>query len=101
MNALSSELKKYKIENPKLIKEIGILFPEISEVSLGKMNNYYSNDSVSTSTVLLYKADKNRRRQTKNGLQNNWAKLISNSLKRNKINGSFTKSQNYSSNIFK
>ena len=65
MNALSSELKKYKIENPKLIKEIGILFPEISEVSLGKMNNYYSNDSVSTSTVLLYKADKNRRRQTK------------------------------------
>lgn len=58
LNALSSELKKYKIENPKLIKEIGILFPEISEVSLGKMNNYYSNDSVSTSTVLLYKADK-------------------------------------------
>jgi len=58
LNALSSELKKYKIENPKLIKEIGILFPEISEVSLGKMDNYYSNDSVSTSTVLLYKANK-------------------------------------------
>lgn len=58
LNALSSELKKYKIENPKLIKEIGILFPEISEVSLGKMDNYYPNDSVSTSTVLLYKANK-------------------------------------------
>lgn len=65
LNALSSELKKYKIENPKLIKEIGILFPEISEVSLGKMNNYYSNDSVSTSTVLLYKADKKTDEQTK------------------------------------
>ena len=58
LNALSSELKKYKIENPKLIKEIGILFPEISEISLGKMDNYYTNDSVSTSTVLLYKANK-------------------------------------------
>lgn len=58
LNALSSELKKYKIENPKLIKEIGILFPEISEVSLGKMNNYYPNDSTAISTVVLYKSDK-------------------------------------------
>lgn len=58
LNALSSELKKYKIENPKLIKEIGILFPEISEVSLGKIDNYYPNDSTATSTIVVYKSDK-------------------------------------------
>ena len=58
LNALSSELKKYKIENPKLIKEIGILFPEISEVSLGKIDNYYPNDSTGISAVLLYKSNK-------------------------------------------
>lgn len=58
LSNLSTELKNYRITNPQLIKEITILFPEISEVSLGKIDNYYPNDSMATSAVLLYKAEK-------------------------------------------
>ena len=58
LSTLSTELKNYRITNPQLIKEITILFPEISEVSLGKIDNYYPNDSMATSAVLLYKAEK-------------------------------------------
>jgi len=58
LSNLSTELKNYRITNPKLIKEISILFPEISGVSLGKIDNYYPNDSTATSAVLLYKAEK-------------------------------------------
>ncbi|AQX10277.1 DUF389 domain-containing protein [Elizabethkingia ursingii] len=58
LSNLSTELKNYRITNPQLIKEITILFPEISEVSLGKIDNYYPNDSTVTSAVLLYKAEK-------------------------------------------
>ncbi|MXS72348.1 DUF389 domain-containing protein [Flavobacteriaceae bacterium W22] len=58
INLLNKELNEYKIEDKDLINEVKILFPGISEISLGKMNgNYTKNDSTYQKTVVLYSAD--------------------------------------------
>lgn len=55
INNLSQELGKYKIDDPILMKEIKILFPQISNISLGKIEQYPSSDSTKIQLVLLYK----------------------------------------------
>ena len=55
INNLSQELGKYKIDDPILMKEIKILFPQISNISLGKIEQYPSTDSTKIQLVLLYK----------------------------------------------
>ena len=55
INNLSQELVKYKIDDPILMKEIKILFPQISNISLGKIEQYPSTDSTKIQLVLLYK----------------------------------------------
>ncbi len=57
INQLSNELKTYKIDNPGMVKEIKIVFPEISQISLGKINSYSAKDSMKVQTVVLYHAD--------------------------------------------
>lgn len=58
INLLNKELNEYKIEDKDLISEVKILFPGISEISLGKMNgNFTKNDSTYQKTVVLYSAD--------------------------------------------
>lgn len=58
INLLNKELNEYKIEDKDLINEVKILFPGISEISLGKMNgNFTKNDSTYQKTVVLYSAD--------------------------------------------
>ncbi|MCP1994332.1 DUF389 domain-containing protein [Flavobacterium sp. HSC-61S13] len=56
INLLSNELKKYKFDNDEIKKEIEILFPEIEEISMGKINTYHANDSIIQSTLVLYKS---------------------------------------------
>lgn len=56
INLLNNELKAYKFENNDLKKEVEILFPEIEELSMGKVKTYHTKDSVSTTTLILYKS---------------------------------------------
>lgn len=55
INNLNQELGKYKIDDPVLMKEIKILFPQISNISLGKIEQYPSTDSTRIQLVLLYR----------------------------------------------
>ncbi|MEG0188514.1 MAG: hypothetical protein RR668_07630, partial [Algoriella sp.] len=57
-NLLNTELKQYKFDDPELVKEVKVLFPEIAEISFGKVNNYFSIDSTFQSTVVIYKVNK-------------------------------------------
>lgn len=54
INVLKSELDQYKMNDPELIKEIGILFPEVQEISLGKVQTFYKPDSVGVNTAFIY-----------------------------------------------
>lgn len=55
---LQSELNLYKYNNPSLIREMNILFPEMKEVSVGKHVMYPETDSTKINTVILYKTNK-------------------------------------------
>ncbi|HAO06878.1 MAG TPA: hypothetical protein DCQ50_07795 [Chryseobacterium sp.] len=54
---LKNELGEYKMDNPELNKEIQILFPEVKEFAVGRLQNFYTKDSLSVETAFLYKAD--------------------------------------------
>ncbi len=54
INVLKNELNQYKMNDPELVKEIKILFPEINEIAVGKVQNFYTKDSVVVETALLY-----------------------------------------------
>lgn len=59
INALKNELNEYKVDNPELIKEIKILFPEINEMAIGKIQNFYKPDSAVAETTFLYRSEAN------------------------------------------
>lgn len=54
INVLKGELNQYKMDDPELIKEIGILFPEVEEISLGKLKTFYKPDSTEVETAFIY-----------------------------------------------
>ncbi|HCR76365.1 MAG TPA: hypothetical protein DIW37_08205 [Chryseobacterium sp.] len=54
---LKNELGEYKMDNPELNKEIQILFPEVKEFAVGRLQNFYTKDSLSVETAFLYKTD--------------------------------------------
>jgi len=58
LGKLKNELKKYKMQDEKLIKEINILFPEIREISFGKHIINQGTDSIKPITVFVYKTNK-------------------------------------------
>ena len=45
------------MNDPELIKEIKILFPEINEIAVGKVQNFYKKDSTAVETALLYNSN--------------------------------------------
>ena len=57
INNLQKELNEYKVSNTETLKEIAILFPELSNVSLGKHQINTNTDSVKVITVFLYQTD--------------------------------------------
>lgn len=57
INNLQKELNEYKVSNTETLKEIAILFPELSNVSLGKHQINTNTDSVKVITVFLYQID--------------------------------------------
>lgn len=58
INKLNTELGRYKIEDKKIVKEMGILFPELEDISLGMLEQYSGTDSTNIQIVLLYRDDK-------------------------------------------
>lgn len=78
INVLKNELNQYKMNDPELIKEIKILFPEINEIAVGKVQNFYKKDSTAVETALLYNSNSKIDEQK---LQS-W---LENKLKSNKI----------------
>ena len=65
---LTEELNAYKIDK-NLIQEITALFPQIKNISIGKINNYSENNNSTISTIILYKTDESiNEQQLKNWL---------------------------------
>lgn len=54
---LSTQLNQYKLDDPKLVKELRILFPDIKDVAIGKLTNYSAADSTSLPIVCIYYTD--------------------------------------------
>ncbi|WP_158964067.1 DUF389 domain-containing protein [Myroides fluvii] len=54
INDLKKELAKYKVNEPNLINEITILFPSLTEVSIGKVERYSNTDSIRLDWLILY-----------------------------------------------
>lgn len=54
INSLRKELDRYKINDRSLIKEMGILFPEIKDITLGKVEKYPGTDSTRLNYLFLY-----------------------------------------------
>ncbi|EFK56072.1 DUF389 domain-containing protein [Sphingobacterium spiritivorum] len=66
---LNNELAMYKFDDPKLINEIDILFPEIKVYSVGKQLHVIRQDSTVVNTVLLYEAESPLSDENKSKLQ--------------------------------
>lgn len=57
INNLRKELDKYKVNETSLVKEMKILFPELRDIKLGKVEQYPGTDSVKIQMVVLYNSD--------------------------------------------
>ncbi|WP_261512986.1 DUF389 domain-containing protein [Chryseobacterium paludis] len=57
VNELKNELNIYKMDNPELVKEVKILFPEVQEMAIGKLQNYITADSTSLETAFIYQSE--------------------------------------------
>lgn len=58
ISKLQQELEKYRVNEPGLTNEMEILFPNLKEVALGKIEkNMTQQDSIITKLVVLYKTD--------------------------------------------
>lgn len=58
ISKLQQELEKYRVNEPGLTNEMEILFPNLKEVALGKIEkNIAQQDSIITKLVVLYKTD--------------------------------------------
>lgn len=55
---LERELNRETEDYKKVVQEIGILFPELQNVSIGKQQQYFGADSTRVTTVLLYELTK-------------------------------------------
>lgn len=73
INNLRQELKDYQINDPGLVNELNILFPELKDISMGKIEKYITPDSVKTEWLILYNVDKKSKRVDKAKMKN-WLK---------------------------
>lgn len=54
INSLRQELDRYKVNDPSLVREMNILFPELRDITLGKVEKYPATDSAKLSFLFLY-----------------------------------------------
>lgn len=59
INNLRQELDKYKVNEPGIVRELNLLFPEIKDVSLGKIEKFAGTDSAKIEWLVLYHKEKN------------------------------------------
>lgn len=57
INNLRKELEKYTVSEPGLIKELNVLFPELKDISLGKIERYAGTDSTRIEWLVLYRLE--------------------------------------------
>ena len=57
---LTSELNKYKFDDRQLIKELRIIFPEIENISIGKLNSYEKDSRKQENTVIYQIKEKEK-----------------------------------------
>lgn len=58
INNLRQELNKYKVNEPGLVRELNVLFPELKDVSLGKIEKFAETDSAKVEWLVLYHLEK-------------------------------------------
>lgn len=58
INNLRQELEKYTVNEPGVVKELNVLFPELKDVSLGKIERYAGTDSTKVEWLVLYHLEK-------------------------------------------
>ncbi|HMR18193.1 MAG TPA: DUF389 domain-containing protein [Sphingobacterium sp.] len=73
INNLRQELNKYKVSEPNLVKEIKVLFPDLKNVTLGKIEKYPNTDSTEIQFLVLYDTDKELRTEDKDKIRD-WLK---------------------------
>lgn len=90
INKLQHELDKYKINNPGLVNEMEILFPDLKDIAIGNVQKYISNDSILVELVVMYNSSHALDSKDRSKL-NNWLKqhlnvkqviLVDNSVKK-------------------
>lgn len=59
INNLRQELDKYKVNELGIVRELNLLFPEIKDVSLGKIEKFAGTDSAKIEWLVLYHKEKN------------------------------------------
>src|SRR5690554_516666 len=57
INSLRKELEKYTVNEPGVVKELNVLFPELKDVSLGKIERYAGTDSTRIEWLVLYRLE--------------------------------------------
>lgn len=70
INNLRQELEKYTVNEPGIIKELNVLFPELKDVSLGKIERYAGTDSTRIEWLVLYHLEKGAKEMDKTKIKN-------------------------------
>lgn len=64
INNLQNEIKEFKFDDTETYKEIGILFPEAKNVSIGKFLLFPNSDSAKIETVVLFRHQEKEKTDT-------------------------------------
>ena len=70
INNLRQELEKYTVNEPGVVKELNVLFPELKDVSLGKIERYAGTDSTKVEWLVLYHLEKGKKETDKTKIKN-------------------------------
>lgn len=70
INKLRQELEKYTVNEPGVVKELNVLFPELKDVSLGKIERYAGTDSTKVEWLVLYHLEKGAKETDKTKIKN-------------------------------
>lgn len=70
INNLRKELEKYTVNEPGVVKELNVLFPELKDVSLGKIERYAGTDSTRVEWLVLYHLEKEAKETDKTKIKN-------------------------------
>lgn len=70
INNLRQELEKYTVNEPGVVKELNILFPELKDVSLGKIKRSVGTDSTKIELLVIYHLNKGVKEPDKTKIKN-------------------------------